>query len=177
MANRNTTPEAFDESVDYEGSGKTAPVDTEEILMNENDLLAGLLDLGRSKDESANYHKIQIKRGGVLKLEFRIRPITEDETQVCLRRANRYAPSKPGQPKKVLETNNAKFRSLLIYTATVDEDRAKVWDNRNALEGLGLYEGWEMVDRVLLAGEKSRVLDKIDEISGFDDDMEEFAGN
>lgn len=171
---KNTTPEAYDENVEY-SEGQTAPMTQEEILMSESDLLAGLLDLGKTKDEIVNYHKIQIKRGGALKLEFRIRPISEDEIQVCLRRANKVAPAKSGQPRKVLDTNNAKFRSLVIYTATVDEDRARVWDNKTALETFGIYESWEMIDKVLLVGEKNRVLDKIDEISGFDDDTEELA--
>jgi len=173
---KNTTPELYDDSTEIVG-GQGPSMTQEEILMSESDLLAGILELVETKDKAENYHKIQIRRGGVLKLEFRIRPITEDETQVCLRRSNKYAVTKPGQPRKVLDTNNAKFRSLVLYTATVDEDRAKVWDNKTAMETCGVFEGWEMVDKVLLIGEKNRALDKVDEISGFDDGMEEFAGN
>ena len=171
MSKKNTTPEVYDETSIEE----TMP--QEEILMNENDLLAGLLELGKSKDETSSYHKIQIKRNGVVKLEFRIRPLTEDETQVCLKEATRYAPKKPNQPKKAIETNNVKFRSLMIYTATIDKDREKIWDNETAKRAFDIFEGWEMIDRVLLAGEKDRVLDKIDEISGYNEDLEETAGN
>ncbi len=171
MSAKNTTPELYDEVQSEE------KLSQEEILMNENELLAGLLELGGRKDEALSYHKIQIKRNGVVKLEFRIRPVTEDETQSCLKMARKYATTRPGQPKKVIETNNTKLRSLIVYTATVDEDRAKIWDNKSAQTALNILTGWEMVDKVLLAGEKDKVIDKIDEISGFGDDLEETAGN
>jgi hypothetical protein len=178
MSKNNTTPEAFDDTVvQSDGVTESAPMTQEEILMTEGDILAGLLELGKTKDETENYRKIQIKRNGVLKIEFRIRPITEDEVQACSRRATKYAPTKPGQPKKPIETNNALFRSYVIYTATINEDRAKVWENKRAQDALGILQGVDMIDAVLLAGEKSRILDQIDEISGFDDDMDELVKN
>ena len=149
----------------------------EEILLNENQLLDGLLQLGKIKMQDESARKIQIKRGGVLLLEFRIRPVSEDESQDCWKRATKYAPYKPGQPRKAIETNTSLFRSHLIYTATVDEDRAKVWDNRQAQTAMQIFQGVDMIDRVLLAGEKSRVIDIIDEISGFDDDLNEQVKN
>jgi hypothetical protein len=167
---KNTTPELFDDAIPDE-----ATPTKEEILMSERDILAGLLELGAEKDDQKNYYPIEIKRSGVLKLSFRIRPITENENQTCYNRASRYAPTKPGQPKVVVETNQALYRSYIIYTATVDEDRGKVWDNKEAQARLGVLQSVEMIDRVLKAGEKERVIDKIDEISGFGDDAEETA--
>jgi len=170
---KNTTPEAFDAPVDVQD----APMDKEEILMKESDILAGILSLGREKDEEAAYRKIQIRRGGVLKLEFRVRPITEEENQTCWRQATRYAPYKIGQPKVAVETNSARYRSYVLYTATVDADRAKVWDNRQAKDAFNILDSIEMIDRILLAGEKSHILDIIDEISGFGEEAEELAKN
>jgi molybdopterin/thiamine biosynthesis adenylyltransferase len=169
---RNTGYESYDDDTEDEAS-----LSQEEILMSESDILAGLLELGRSKDEKSNYHNIQIKREGKVKLEFRIRPITEDEVQSCLRKATKYAKAKSGQPKVAIETDSAIFRSIMIYNATVDEDRAKTWDNRQAQEALGVLRGIDMIDRVLLAGEKSRVVDAIEEISAYNDEAEELAGN
>ena len=71
----------------------------------------------------------------------------------------------------------AKMRSWLIYTATVDEDRAKTWDNKQAQEALNILQGVDMVDAVLLSGEKDRIIDRINEISGYDDDQDETAKN
>lgn len=163
----NTNPELYDEEINIEDD---TPQTQEEILLNESEILAGLLTLGKSKDEITNYKKIQIKRDGKVVLEFRVRPLSEDESQGCLCGAHKYAPTKPGQPKRIIETNNALYRSRLIYTATVDEDRKKVWDNKQAQMALNILQGVDMIDVVLLAGEKSRIIDVIDEISGFADE-------
>jgi len=170
--NFNTAPEEFDEKDDEQEA-----LSKEEILMSEGDILDGLLKAGKGKDDADNYRKIQIKRKGVLLLEFRVRPLSEDENQACWRNATKYAPTKPGRPKTAIDTNLAQYRSLVIYTATVDEDRAKVWDNKRAQEGLGLVYGVDMIDKVLLNGEKARVFDVIDEISGNNEETEELAKN
>ena len=158
---KNTMPETFEENI-----GNTK----EDILMNESDILRGLIEAGREKENENAYEKIQIRRGGVLKFEFRIRPLSEDETNACLDHASKFAPRRKGQPKRKIETDLAKFRSWLIYTATVDEDRKKTWDNKQAQEALDILHGVDMIDAVLLAGEKDAVISRIDEISGYGSD-------
>jgi len=144
----------------------------QELLMNENDILQGLLELGKSKEQGVGFRKIQIKREGKLVLEFRIRPVSEDESQECWRLATKYASRRNlNEPRKAIETNTALYRSHVIYTATIAEDRAKVWDNKQAMAAFQLFQGVEMVDKVLFAGEKARIIDIIDEISGFDEDI------
>ena len=162
---KNTMPEVYDENI-----GAAKELTREEILMSESDILRGLIEAGREKENESSYEKVQVKRGGVLKFEFRIRPLSEDETNACLDHATKFAPRKKGQPKRKIETDSAKFRSWLIYTATVDEDRKKTWDNKQAQEALGVLCGVDMVDAVLLAGEKDAILDRIDEISGYGSD-------
>ena len=175
---KNTLPEQYDENL---AGGE--PLTREDVLMKESDILRGLIEAGREKDSESSYEKIQIRRGGVLKFEFRIRPLSEDETNACLDHASKFAPRKRGQPKRRIETDQAKFRSWLIYTATVDEDRKKTWDNKQAQEALEILYGVDMIDAVLLAGEKDAVLERIDEISGYgsdaesDDKLEEAAKN
>ena len=172
--NKNTTPEAFDENY---GMPEEKPTQ-EQVLMNENDILAGILESGKEADNAENYRKVQIKRRGKLMFEFRIRPISEEENQGCWKQATRYAPTKPGRPKVAIETNPARYRSYVIYTATVDEDRRKTWDNKTAKDAFNILDSIEMIDKVLLAGEKARIIDLISEISGFDDEsIEELAGN
>ena len=78
------------------------------------------------------------------------------------------------------------FRSRKIYAATADEDKAKLWDNPKVKAGLkakgkDIIESWEIVDVVLMAGEKFNVSEIIDDISGYNDDekleLEEYAKN
>ena len=169
---KNTMPEAYDDAP--AGVQETTQ---EEILMNEKQLLQGLIEAAQEKDSEKAYEKIQIKRNGALKIEFRIRPLSEEESMKCHERATKYAPRRRGQPKQEIETNTAKMRSWLIYAATVDEDRAKTWDNKQAQEALNVLQGVDMIDAVLLSGEKDRIIDRINEISGYGDDMEETAKN
>lgn len=169
---RNTMPEGFDEAREGEGG-----MPREEVLMKEKDILRGLIEAGREKDSEDSYETIQIRRGGELKFEFRIRPLSEEESIKCRERATRYAPRKRGQPVQEIETNVAKFRSWLIYAATVDEDRARTWDSKQAQEAFGVLQGVDVIDAVLLSGEKDRVIDRINEISGYGDDLEETAKN
>lgn len=169
---KNTMPETYDEI-----PGVAEPVPQEEILMNEAALLRGLIEAGTEKDSAHSYERIQIRRGGALKFEFRIRPVSEEESLACHDHATKFAPRKRGQPKQEIETNAAKFRSWLIYTATVDEDRAKTWDNRQAQQALNVLQGVDMIDAVLLSGEKDRIIDRINEISGYSDEVDETAKN
>ncbi len=145
--------------------------------MNESELLRGLIDAGREKNSKDFYKKIQIRRGGVLKFEFRIRPVSEEESMACHDRATRFAPRKRGQPKREIETNGSLLRSWLIYTATVDEDRKILWENKKAMDAFNVLQGVELIDAVLLSGEKDRIIDEINAISGYGDDMEEAAKN
>lgn len=169
---KNTMPEIFDE--DNDGIERATQ---EEILMDEAGLLRGLIEAGTEKDNESAYKRIQVRRSGALKFEFRIRPVSEEESIACHDHATTFAPRKRGQPRREIETNMAKFRSWLIYTATVDEDRKKTWDNKKAQEALGVLTGVDLIDAVLLSGEKDRIIDEINEISGYSDDMEETAKN
>ena len=168
---KSTIPEVFDDHTEEQ------TLTQEELLMSENEILRGLLNLGRTQDDAENYRQIKIERQGRLELAFRIRPLSEDETHLCLRQATRYAPAQPGRRKTALDMDVAKYHSYLIYTATVDKDRAKIWDNREAQDALDVLQGVDMIDTVLLAGEKLRVIDIINEISGYKRKVEELAKN
>ena len=78
-----------------------------------------------------------------------------------------------GRNSKPAEINRTLFRSLLIYTATINEDRAKLWDNKAALEAYNILNNPEIIDKVLLAGEKDRIIDIIEEISGYGNDEDD----
>lgn len=175
---KNTTPEMYDENTETESENGMTALDNKQILMSENDILQGLLALGSERDNEANYRNVEIRRGGKLMLAFRIRPLSEEENQTCWRRATKYSGNKPGQPKVAIQTDNTKYRSLLVYTATVDEDREKIWNNKEAQRQLNVVQPSDLIDKVLFAGEKSRIIDLIDEISGFgDDEADETAKN
>ena len=164
---KNTMPDVYDETP--AGEENTSQ---EDILMTESELLQGLIAAGMEKDNESAYEKIVIKRSGKKYFEFRIRPVSEEESLKCHDHATKFAPRKKGQPKREIETNQALFRSWLIYTATVDEDREKLWNNKKAQEALDAVTGVDMIDAALLSGEKDRIIDRINDISGYGEDDE-----
>ena len=70
----------------------------------------------------------------------------------------------------------------LIHTATVEADRDKLWDNKKVWEalrakGLQIMNGLDVIEYCLKAGEKDKVLECIDALSGYDSNLEEVAKN
>ncbi len=172
MAIKNTSPEKFDVNED-----KEEVLTKEEILQTEPDILSALLELGNAKDNPDEYHKVTIRRNDEDKFSFRIRPLSEKEMISCNEQATKYSPSKNGKPRVALKTDLPKARSLLIYTATVDEDRKKIWDHPEAKKKFNILESADMIDIVLKGGEKDQIISKIDEISGYYDVVETSAKN
>lgn len=148
----------------------------EELLAMEDDLLRGLLMA--AKERETETVTIEIARKGKVLFRFRIRGLTEDEYTSCREKATHYVVNRRlGGIKIPQDTNTALFRSFLIYTATVEEDRKRLWDNKKAWEMLNVLSGPELIDKVLLAGEKDAIVEKIDQMSGFSSDLEETAKN
>ena len=59
----------------------------------------------------------------------------------------------------------------------MDEDREKIWNNREAWTRLSVVNGIDLIDVILKSGEKDAIIDKLDEISGYQLSMEEMAKN
>jgi len=150
----------------------------EGLLAHEDDLLQGLL--AAAEDTEEDVVPVQIVRQGKVALQFRIRPLRDYEYEECREQVTTYRRNAFGV-RVPEETDPVRFRALLIYKATVEEDRKRLWDNKAAWERLKVMSGPDLIDRVLRAGEKDAIVRKIDEISGYGADverkMEELAKN
>ncbi len=143
----------------------------------ENDILGGLLAAANYKNDEDEIVPIEIARGGVVLLKFRIRPLSEDEYVKCRERYTKYVRNKQIGIKVPEDTDTNMYRNALIYQATVAEDREKLWDNKAAWRQLDVLSGTELIGVVLKPGEKDAVLNKLDEISGYSSALEEVAKN
>lgn len=143
----------------------------------ENDILGGLLAAAGYKNDEDEIVPVEIVRNHVLFLRFRIRPLSEDEYHKCRQRYTKYVRNKQIGVKVPEDTDTNMYRNALIYQATVEEDRAKLWDNKAAWKQLDVINGTELVGTVLKPGEKDAICDKIDEISGYGPALEEVAKN
>lgn len=156
----------------------------EELRMQEDDLLRGLLDAADFKESEDNYKTIRIKRGegedAKLYFEFDIRPLSEDEIAECRKAASKKYPHPSGRKYGQIEgeTNVTEMRSRKILKATIPGDNGKkIWENVELMRKLDLITAIDVIDKVLLAGEKSKICDIIDTISGYDADEEDFLKN
>ena len=143
----------------------------------EVDLLSALLKAADYKNDEDEVKELEIKRNGEVLFSFKIRPLTDDEIKSCRKKATTYMKNPNGKklPPIEKEYDNVKFQHLAIYTATVEEDKKRIWGNKEFMDRLDLLEPWESVSAMLKPGERTRVMEVVLELSGMggDDDEEE----
>ena len=147
------------------------------IRKNEDDILSALLTAANYRNDEDEAATVEIVRSKKLLFSFRIRPMSEEEYLKARNEHAVYRKNKATGGRTVDHVNTARYRSQLIYNATVEEDRAKLWDNREAWRKLNVVTGVDLIDVVLKSGEKEAVIDKLDEISGYQLSLEETAKN
>ena len=53
----------------------------------------------------------------------------------------------------------------------MDEDKAKLWDNKRLWAAVNAVTGTDMVDKLIpYAGKKQAIVERIERLSGYDDD-------
>lgn len=158
----------------------TQEQDANQLKVNEEDFLQGLIDASGYVEEERQ--RIEIIRGGKTAFAFHIRPLSEFEYNSCKKKHTKYVRNRSLGVKMPEDTDNVKYRAALIYTATVDEDRKNLWDNKKVWEALRnkdmqVVSALDVIDYSLKAGEKDMVIDCIDKLSGYDDNLEEVTKN
>lgn len=156
----------------------------QETLMNEEELIEGAFLASKFQENEEFNRKIQVRRNSEKVLfEFTIRPLREEEIQECRKMVTKYKPDPRGKqfPKIEVDVDLIKLRSNKILKATVDTGNGIIWDNKKLKDRLGVLQAVDVVDLVLLAGEKDKICDMVDEISGYGTEdgltMEEVAKN
>ena len=175
--------------LETEGMEKpTGLPEQEKVIMSQEELINGLLAAADYETDTDMMKTIEIRRNGRLFFQFNVHPLGEQELMRIRKLSTpRYNnPAGKHLPKIEGDIRMDEFRSRKIYAATSDEDKAKLWDNPQVKAGLrakgkSILEEWEIVDAVLLAGEKYAVSEKIDDISGYNNEdnleLEEYAKN
>lgn len=149
----------------------------DELVFNEEDILKALTDQSQHDDM---VERIEVTFGRT-KFSFRIRPLSEKEWDKCRERNTRYQKNRRlGGMRLPESTDTTGYHSDLIYTATVAEDKAKLWDNKRLWTAVNALTGRDMVDRLIpYAGKKQAIIERIEAISGYDaeDDYDETVKN
>lgn len=145
---------------------------SEETLENyEGDIVNALLESSNYLSDKSEYRKLSIPRKGKIMFSFTVRPLNDDEWAKCRRQ------NLKNRGKRNETLDNARFASQVIYTATIDEDRAKLWDNKAVWDKLNVVSGIDVINAVLKPGEKTAILEEINKICGYDDDLDEIIKN
>lgn len=159
----------------FDSMVEETPVTKEEkqdfLAINENEILKAL----KGEDGHTEETK-EIKcsyRNAVF--TFRIRALSEREYDSCRERCTKYQKNrKLGGMKLPEKTDTVGYHTLLIYTATLKEDREKLWDNKKLWEACNALTGTDMVETLIpTAGKKQSIVDEIERLSGFDEETEE----
>ena len=151
------------------------------IRANEEDFIQGLIDAAEFASEETQ--RIEIIREGRLYFAFNIRPLSSEEYEKCRKKHTKYVRNKQLGMKMPEDTNRVKYQSEIIYAATVDEDKEKLWDNHKVWNALNakkdrIINGLDVIEYTLKAGEKDRILEAIDKLSGYESsNLEEVAKN
>lgn len=143
----------------------------------EYDLVKSLLEAASYKENPDLITTVEIKRAGKFLFEVNIRPIGEDEVRNARKKATTMMPNPNNRklPKIEKEFNSGMFNSLIIYYATTEEDKKKIWGNNQIKAKYNLVEDYESIDILLTMGEKTTLSDKVVEISGMDIEDEEVS--
>lgn len=151
----------------------------ENLEEQEYDLLESLL---MAAEDSYALTPVRIERNGVYRFTVHVHAVSEKDKETAHRAATKYMPNPAGKHLPPIEkgTDKALFRSWLIYLATSDEDKKKIWGQKAVMDKYNLMQAAETVDILLKSGEKDSLMDLIAELSGFGENSittEEFAKN
>ena len=158
-------------------------VDTTGVPANveeqEYDLLESLL---MAAEDNEALTPVRIERNGVYRFTVHVHAISENDKAAANKAASSYMVNPAGKhlPKIKKDTNEALYRSYLIYFATSDEDKKKIWGQKKVKDKYNLMHDAETIDYLLKSGEKDAMLDLIADLSGFGSNSistEEFAKN
>ena len=145
---------------------------TEEQLEKiEGNIVSALMEAAAFRTSEDKRRKVSIKRGDKILFEFTIEPLNEDEWSRC-RRENLK-----NKGKRTEELDNPRFLSQAIYLATIDEDRKRLWDNREVWRKLNVATGVDVVNQVLTPGEKSKISEVLMDIGGYNDELDDLIKN
>lgn len=138
----------------------------------EYDLVKALFEAAAYKTAEDNIVPIDITRNGKFLFTLHIHPISDEDVAFANKQAAKMGKNPNGKhlPKIQVDFDKAAYKSWLIYLATTKEDQEKIWGNPELKARLGIYQNWETIDKLLTMGDKNKLLEKITDISGLNDD-------
>lgn len=122
---------------------------------------------GRSTTSDDSIAEVELMRCGEKLFTVKFHSIVRADIIAAKYKAT-YTPNPSGaKPPHVKEAYNDQiFKSWVIYLATVEEDRLKLWDNEEIMKRNDILSPAERIDNMLTIREKNKLVEIIAEISG-----------
>ena len=138
----------------------------------EYDLVKSLLEAADYRNNENVITPVDIKRAGKFLFTVNIHPVGDQEVKAARKRATVMMPNPNNKKLPPIEKDfkSGLFNSLIIYAATTDEDKVKIWGNKAIMDTYSLVEPHESIDVLLTAGEKAWLSDLVVDISGMNED-------
>lgn len=154
----------------------------EQVRRDEPDLLSRLKQAGAYRDDPNSWKEVPVIREdrdgkpSVL-FSFHVRPLSREETERC--RKDHTVMKKNRQTGLMTRDSfdQAGYEFDLIYRATTDEDRKKIWDEQKLWQYYNVLSGPMLVSVMLTAGDVSRAIVAINDASGYDLEVSETVKN
>lgn len=156
----------------------------EEIRAAEPDLLARLKMAGAYRSDPKQWKTVPVVRedenGKPYTLfSFRVRPLSREEAQEV---RNDHMPLIKNRQtglsvRDAANFNQAEYEADLIFRATVDEDRKKIWSDRSLWKYYNVLSGPMLVGAMLQSGDIYRAILAINDASGYDLDTSTLVKN
>ena len=147
------------------------------VRQYEDDIIGGLIAAASYKEDEAEIVPVEIVRNNAVVLKFSIHPLSEDDYLQARREHTVYKRNKQLGTKVADHVDTARYRAQLIFNATIEADQDKIWKNTKAWNKLAVVSAVDLIEVVLKGGEKDAIIDKIDEISGYQSTLEETTKN
>lgn len=133
----------------------------------ESNIVDALLEAADYYNRTDNTQPIVIKRGDKVMFEFTVAPINEDIWRKCRKQNNK------GRGRGGEDIDNSRMFAQAIYEATIDEDKQRLWRNKEIQKRLNVGSGVDVVNLVLTAGEKLAIINVLEKMAGNDVDMDD----
>lgn len=160
----------YEENANLLGNDASREEENQFLYTNEGSILDSLLKAADYANDEDEIYPIEIVRNEKVIFRFRIHPLSDAIYNQNYKTASSYQKNKRLGTRVQEDFDLAKYRNLQIYAATIPEDQEAIWNNRAAWKALDCINGPELIGKVLLAGEKDMLINRIDEISGYSDE-------
>lgn len=143
----------------------------------EYDLVSSLLAAASYQEDEDLIHEAEIKRNGKFLFSVHLRPLSDPDAKYARKKATTYMPNPNGRkyPPIEKEFDATVFNSWIIYLATIEQDREKIWSNPAVMKAHDIKMPVDSIDVLLRIGEKRALAELVMKISGIDDDDDEGA--